>query len=103
MTAQPDEHQPLAGLVAENVRVLMARRLTRQITVAHWIGITQGALSKKLHGDRPFTLDEIETLAAGFGVPAYTLLVDAQHNTPVTGRYTTFRPVTNHRHLKAVI
>ena len=59
----------ISDLVAENVRVLMARTRTKQNTLANALGMTQGAVSKKLNGDRPFTLDEIELVAAHFEVP----------------------------------
>lgn len=63
----------VSDLVAENVRALMARTRTKQRALADALGMTQGAISKKLNGDRPFTLDEIEVIAQHFGVPLASL------------------------------
>src|SRR5574343_526089 len=55
-------HEPphTSELVAENVRALMARTKAKQADLANALGMTQGAVSKKVNGDRPFTLDEID-------------------------------------------
>ena len=60
-------------LVAENVRALMARTKAKQADLANALGMTQGAVSKKVNGDRPFTLDEIDHVARLFGVPVGSL------------------------------
>jgi transcriptional regulator with XRE-family HTH domain len=63
----------VSDLVSENVRALMARTRTRQQALALVLGMTQGAVSKKVNGDRPFTLDEVEIVARHFGVPIASL------------------------------
>ena len=47
--------QNLSELVAENVRALMARTKTKQSGLADVLHMTQGAVSKKGNGDRPFS------------------------------------------------
>lgn len=101
----------ISDLVSENVRALMARTRTKQQALAVALGMTQGAVSKKVNGDRPFTLDELELVADYFGVPVQSLfdpprvlpfprgLTDTGTDTPTpdTGRYATLASVTTLR------
>jgi len=67
----------ISDLVSENVRALMARTKTKQQSLADALGMTQGAVSKKMNGDRPFTLDELELVASHFGVPITVLFEES--------------------------
>lgn len=100
----------ISDLVSENVRALMARTRTKQQALADALGMTQGAVSKKLNGDRPFSLDEIEMVAAHFGVPITALFeppnvvpfrrVDTTGSSDsVTGEYEATSRVTDLAHL----
>lgn len=95
----------VSDLVAENVRALMARTRTKQQALAVALGMTQGAVSKKVNGDRPFTLDEVEAVAEHFGVPVTTFFepsnvapfpgrVTETDGRPVTRQYSDPKPVT---------
>ena len=84
---------PLRAVVAGEVRALCGRYSIRQGRLAAWLGITQSQVSKRLRGDLPFTLDEVESLAEGFAVEPAALfgLVPAKPSGPppllaVTGR-----------------
>ena len=68
--------------VAMELRVLMLRTDARQIDLAPILGITQGQVSKRLRALVPFTLDEIEQLAAFFGVSPAALLGHAESPRP---------------------
>lgn len=67
-------------VVTREVTRYMSAAGVNQGALAHVLGITQGALSRKLRGHRGWTLDDIDRLAAA-GVPitltATTLEKDA--------------------------
>lgn len=77
MTVQSID-QSLSDLVAENIRALLARTRIHQQELADALGMTQGAVSKKVNGARPFTIDEMQTAAELFGVPVASLLEPPQ-------------------------
>lgn len=52
----------------------MARRGVTQAHLAHDIGMAQQSLSRRLRGDTPFTVDELQRIAEVLGVPACELL-----------------------------
>jgi transcriptional regulator with XRE-family HTH domain len=89
-------------VVAEEVRVLMARRPdVKQAHLSQLLGVTQSAISARLHGRTPFDADEIGLLADFFGVsPADLVAVppagsDVRHQglEPRTRWYGRFNPV----------
>lgn len=51
----------LREAVAEEVRVLIARRRLNQTVLAGAIGMSQSALSRRLSTEKPFDLDERPT------------------------------------------
>lgn len=55
--------------VAGEVRAEMARQRRTQGDIAAALGWSQQFLSRRLTGDQPFALDEIEALASELGVP----------------------------------
>ncbi len=70
----PLEEQPLSRRVSANIRAEIARSGMQQLDVARALGISQQAVSLKLHDKRPLTLEEIETLASLFGMEPDELL-----------------------------
>ena len=60
--------------VASAVRAELARAGVSQATAAAWIGVTQPAMSARLHARVPFTVDELHAMAEGLGLPVETLL-----------------------------
>ncbi len=52
------------SLVAAEVRAWAARRQYTQTRVAHVLGCSQAAVSRKYRGEVPFDVDELERLAA---------------------------------------
>lgn len=68
--------EPLPERVAGEVRAEMGRQRLNQRQIAEALGITQGAVWKKLDGRTPFRLAELETLADLFQVPVVQLLGD---------------------------
>lgn len=64
----------LRSAVAANVRAELARRRLRQADVAAALGMTTSALSRRLTGETPFDVDELEALAAHLELPITGLL-----------------------------
>jgi transcriptional regulator with XRE-family HTH domain len=67
-------NQSLAEIVAANVRAELGRSRITQREAATRIGVSQGALSKRLNGYLPFDVRELELLAALLHVSADSLL-----------------------------
>lgn len=68
------ETPPARRQVAANVRAELARAGVSQATAAAWIGVTQPAMSARLHARVPFTVDEAAAIADGLGLPLATLV-----------------------------
>lgn len=64
-TAASPRHN-LDAVIGENVHRLMWRARKSQTETAMALGMTQGALSRKLRGDRPWYADEIQSAATLF-------------------------------------
>ena len=64
----------LSELVAAEVRAEMARRNRRGIDLAEHLDISGAALSAKLNGRTPFTLNELQRVADWLDVPLVVLL-----------------------------
>jgi transcriptional regulator with XRE-family HTH domain len=62
--------------VAANVRAEMGRKKCNQVVLADRIGMTQQALSRRLAGQTPFTVDELSRVAAALDVLVTTLIDD---------------------------
>lgn len=72
--------------VAANVRAEMARRGMTQRYVADLLGIAQQAVSARLRGKTPFTINEIGQLAQVFGLhPAVMLGGEGRYPDPSPG------------------
>jgi len=63
-----------AEIAAENVRGLMGRHQIRQTQIAVLLGISQAAVSKRVRGETPFSVEELTKVAGLFGVPVTDLL-----------------------------
>ena len=61
-------------LVGELVHQHMWRGKITQTQIAHAIGVGQPAIARKLRGERPFTIDELLTVAAYLDLPITELL-----------------------------
>lgn len=66
-----------AQRVAANVRAEMARSKRTQAALAHDIGMKQQALSRRLAGITPFTIDELGRIAEVLEVPLHGLVGEA--------------------------
>lgn len=60
--------------VGQRVHMIMWRGRIPQRVVASRLGISQPALSMKLRGVRPWSLDEVFTVAGALGVSAHELI-----------------------------
>lgn len=60
--------------VAAEVRSLMGRYKVTQIQLAAVLDLPQSAVSARVNGKRPFTLDDLERLAGFFGVEPQEIL-----------------------------
>ncbi len=55
--------------IGENVHLLLRRRGISATAAGRKIGVGQTTMSRKLHGDRPFKIDEILTLCEWLDAP----------------------------------
>jgi len=74
MTLQPIQAHDADSLCGERVTMVMFRRRLRQSDLAGVLGITQSALSRKLRGDRAWSLQELKVTAGALSVPTAFLL-----------------------------
>lgn len=65
-----------AQAIGEAVHSRIWRKKISQRALATELGITQSTLSRKLHGERPWTLDEVIIASRFLGVAPSTLLAD---------------------------
>ena len=75
-------------VVAANVRAEAARRGYNQVKLGKTLGISQGAITKRWRGERPWQLEELDSLASALGISVVDLV------TP-TGRETRLRQDSN--------
>lgn len=68
-----DTHQA----VSRSVRVLMALDQTTQRQLAERLGVSQQAVSARLTGRTPWDVNDLDGIAAAFGVTAVDLLTGA--------------------------
>jgi hypothetical protein len=72
-TEKTAEHASLDQVVGTHVHILMWTRKITQSALGRQLGIDQSALSKKLRGERGWSLDEVERAARVLGVPMLSL------------------------------
>ena len=75
-------------VVAANVRAEAARAGFNQVRLGQRLGISQGAITKRWRGERPWQLEELDNLATALGVSVVDLV------TP-TGREARLRQDSN--------
>lgn len=63
--------------VASAVRAEMARRGLRQVDLAVMLQLSQAAVSRKVHGEIPFSVAEVYEIADEFGVDVHELMPEA--------------------------
>jgi transcriptional regulator with XRE-family HTH domain len=69
MDAMTDTQQtPIDQRVARVARIMLAVRDQHQGDLADVLGLNSGALSRKMHGHRKWTLTELELMAQHFDV-----------------------------------
>ena len=69
-----DGMESLSTQVAANVRAEMARQRKRQADLGEVLGLTQGAVSKRMSGTVALDVDEVGKIASFLGVPVSALL-----------------------------
>jgi len=67
------------AIVGERFALVMFRKGLSQTKLAPRLGITQTALSNKLHGKRPWTLTELMTMAAILDMRIEDVLAELPH------------------------
>ena len=72
-----DGMESLSTRVAANVRAEMARQRKRQADLGEVLGLTQGAVSKRMSGAVALDVDELARIAEFLGVPVDALITDA--------------------------
>lgn len=70
----------LRELTAEEIRVLLARRRISAAELARRAGMKQSTLARRMTGEMPFDLDELETIADVLGVPVHDLIPRTRPN-----------------------
>lgn len=78
--------------VAEELRVLLARKRISATELARRTGIKQSTLSRRMTGETAFDMDDLETIADALGVDVHDLLPSRQSATRGSGASAT---VTN--------
>lgn len=81
-TLVPLAERPLSQRVAATVRAEMARLDISQHDLAIALGVTQQAVSLKIKGKRPLSVDELDVVAPLFGMTAAELVDDAKKGRP---------------------
>jgi transcriptional regulator with XRE-family HTH domain len=64
--------------VGDNVRAEMVRQRRTQVELAGQLKVSQQAVSAKLAGRSPFTVEQLLTIAAWLDLPASTLLPERE-------------------------
>jgi transcriptional regulator with XRE-family HTH domain len=60
--------------VAEEVRVMLARKRVSGLQLAERIGHSQAYVSRRLNGETAFDVDDLERIAIALGVTVYDLI-----------------------------
>jgi transcriptional regulator with XRE-family HTH domain len=77
MTTTPVEAPPLRERVAEEIRVLLARRRMSAAQLGRQLGVSQTYIWRRLKGETAFDLDDLDRIAGVLGVaPADLFPVD---------------------------
>lgn len=74
MIAPMIETPTLSEIVAANIRAEAARRRLSQVQLGELIGMSQGAINKRWTGKRQWQLEDIEAVAALFGIEVRELV-----------------------------
>lgn len=72
--------------VATNVRAQMAARQVTQVQMATFFGVSQPAVSLKVRGVTPFTVNELGALARWWGIDPSELLAAHPWHSPNSGQ-----------------
>jgi transcriptional regulator with XRE-family HTH domain len=64
--------------ISSNVRAEMARAGVTQVQLGAHLGMAQSAISKRLKGDTPWRVDELQRVAAYLDIPLSTLLPERE-------------------------
>lgn len=70
-------HTPTTQRIAANVRAEMARRQITQSAMSKETGLSQTAISRRLVGSIPFTVNELDRIADILTVPVSHLIGEA--------------------------
>ncbi len=71
-----DEHVSTADIVASNVRAHAGRLQINQVALGRELGMSQGAITKRWKGLRPWQLHELDALSELFDVSVQELVTD---------------------------
>lgn len=74
--AEPPVVDPAARAVGDRVKAEMERQSIRQSAVAKRLGMSQGAVSRRIVGVVPFDVAELEKLARLLDVPVTSFLAE---------------------------
>ncbi|MDG4756311.1 helix-turn-helix transcriptional regulator [Micromonospora sp. WMMD710] len=69
---------PMRELVAEEIRVLLARQRISASKLARTLGMTQSYLARRMSGDTAFDVDDLARIANVLGVTVVDLLPSAK-------------------------
>lgn len=86
MTNEAPAKTQLRHGVAEEVRVLLARRRLSAAKLAQQLGWSQPYMARRMAGTQPFDVDDLEAIADALGVGIVDLL-PRDRRKQVTGRY----------------
>jgi transcriptional regulator with XRE-family HTH domain len=84
----PPRASSLSDRVAEEIRVVLARRRVRQSQLARELGVSEQWISVRLLGKQPIDLNDLARIAEALGVQVTDLIPRTDGNSP-TLRYRT--------------
>lgn len=68
--------------VAEEIRVLLARRQITATELARKAGMTQRSISRRITGEKTIDVDDLERIARALDIPVTALLPPAGNSSP---------------------
>lgn len=71
-----DTKNAVSAAVAREVRGLMGKNRCSQKELGQHLNLSQGSISNRLNGDVPWTIDELDQVAAKFDVPITDFFAD---------------------------
>jgi len=77
-----EQQETISEAVARKIRGLMGEHRCSQKALGIYLDLSQGSISNRLNGSVPWSIDEMDRVAAKFDVPITRLLPDPDPESP---------------------